>query len=348
MPVGPGLPSSLVHTLQFTPVRSPCAALSSLVAPGQGQLLLQVCIFSLFFRLSHTHTHKHTLAHARTRSYIYGKLLLLMIIAGCTASVVSVPARGIRLLLSLPVFGCLLLLLLCLFVVFFDSLHSLFSLFSVYLAVHWHCQCHCCHCSCRFLFACAVFFISLYSPIFCCCFYFYFYYFYLIAFSHVAVVVAVGGAYHFRCCLNCFTDFLLLSLSLSTCGAFFIIHRFFGIFMMFTLWRHDGASVVVGHWSKISCLQPRFAHGESNRIRPSIWGRVKQVNMKQTERMINKHILHTLLGRKFLKLLVNLFEGISIYSLAYSRILSSGGFQREFDFLLGECFFSWNLNCEMV
>lgn len=181
MPVGPGLPSSLVHTLQFTPVRSPCAALSSLVAPGQGQLLLPVCIFSLFFSTvthSHTDIHTHTLAHARTRSYIYGKLLLLMIIAGCTASVVSVPARGIRLLLSLPVFGCLLLLLLCLFVVFFDSLHSLFSLFSVYLAVHWHCQCHCCHCSCRFLFACAVFFLFLFTlPFFVAVFIFIFIFF---------------------------------------------------------------------------------------------------------------------------------------------------------------------------
>lgn len=208
-----------------------------------------------------------------------------MIIAGCTASVVSVPARGIRLLLSLPVFGCLLLLLLCLFVVFFDSLHSLFSLFSVYLAVHWHCQCHCCHCSCRFLFACAVFFISLYSAIFCCCFYFYFYYFYLIAFSHVAVVVAVGGAYHFRCCLNCFTDFLLLSLSLHMrcVFLFFIVFSAFlwclhydvmtGHLLSLVIDRKSAVCSRVSHMAKAIEFDPQFGGALSRLIwsKHNVW-----------------------------------------------------------------------------
>lgn len=169
MPVGPGLlPPSLVHMLQFTPVRSPCAALSSLVAPGQGQLLLPVCIFSLFFSASHTHTDTLAHAHARTHSYIYGKLLLLMIIAGCTASVVSVPARGsprFRLfvvVVALP-FCCFFATLCILCSLFFRFIWPFIDIVNVIVAI-----------AVVVFYSPAPFFISLYSLIFCCCFLFLF------------------------------------------------------------------------------------------------------------------------------------------------------------------------------
>lgn len=167
-----------------------------------------------------------------------------MIIAGCTASVVSVPARGIRLLLSLPVFGCLLLLLLCLFVVF-STLCILCSLFfrfiwpfidivNVIVAI-----------AVVVFYSLAPFFISLYSPIFCCCFLFLFLLF---------LFNCIFSCCCCCCCWRCISFSLLFKLfhwffvALShverTCGAFFYFSSFF---------RHFYDVYIMTSWRGICC-----------------------------------------------------------------------------------------------
>lgn len=125
MPVGSGrcLPA-------IPPASLPLAGIVS-GHPVRGS---QSAFLVYFFRLSHTHTFAHT---HRT----YRKLLLLMIIAGCTASAVSVPARGMRLLSPLPASLCfrlrLLLLLFALFVVVVFSLFSLSPSLCLFFRFIW-------------------------------------------------------------------------------------------------------------------------------------------------------------------------------------------------------------------
>lgn len=205
-----------------------------------------------------------------------------MIIAGCTASAVSVPARGMRLLSPLAspsprlVFGgacycccshsllllfflCSLSLSLCVFFfgLFGRSLTLSMSLLALQLSFFIR------------LFRCFIYllFFSLLSTLSFFRFFVAVFLFLLFLFnciSHVVVAAAVGGAYHFRCCLNCFSDFLLPSPHALVFFSFFLV-VFFGIFMMFTLWRHWGhlLSLVIDRKSAV-WQAPFFCSCESN------------------------------------------------------------------------------------
>lgn len=234
MPVGPGLlpPSTRCSSRQFVHRVQPCPAWWH---PVRGSSCCQSAFLVYFFdchTLTHTHTdtgtRTHTVIHIWETVAAYDNCRLHCVRGVCAGTWHSPPLvspcfRLFVVVVALP-FCCFFRLfafsVLSFFGLFGRSLTLSMSLLPLQLSFFIRLR--------RFLF---LFTLPFFVAVFC----FYFYYFYLIAFSHVAVVVAVGGAYHFRCCLNCFTDFLLLSLSFSTCGAFFIFHRFFGIFMMFTL-----------------------------------------------------------------------------------------------------------------
>lgn len=206
--------------MQKWPLRESC--------PREGPLQYFV---SLFFFADVTHIHTHTLAHRHSDLHVCVCVEIVAAYDNCRLHCVCI-FRHVA-FASLFFFGGLFaFLLLLLFPFALPDFCCCFSfifwpfidIVNVIVAIPAT--------SCRIVFI-----------LFFECFYFYFY---LIAICFCwRVSFSLLFKFHFL--------FFVLSFFTFFC-CYCWLFLFFGIFMMFTLWRHCGIYVVVGHWSKISWL----------------------------------------------------------------------------------------------